>query len=127
MIGLTYKDTITIYDMAADGYGDESVQESAVVPCLFLQSTMFSHTSNADNITSDAHVYLDPENEFLKSRAYRIEGMLIKAGEFGEAEKDKWYRINVVRVGMDKLLTNNIDNVHCYLDKSRGIKEEVVS
>lgn len=119
-VKLDYKDTISIVDTQYNGYGDET-GTSVDIKALFLQSTGFSHSGNTDNITADAHAYLDPENTFLKSKGYRLEGMLLKANLFGEAGSEAWYRINIVRVGMDKLLTNKVDNVHVYLTKSRGI------
>lgn len=120
MIGLEYKDTIEIYEVVSDGYGDESGTPHSV-PALFLVGTGTNHSNNQDNILADAHAYVDPENEFLKSKAYRIEGMLIKANPFNGPDTEAWYRITMARVGQDKLLTNQIDNIHIYLQKARGI------
>lgn len=120
MIGLEYKDTIEIYEITSDGYGDEEGVPHTV-PALFLVGTGTNRSFNVDNIIADAHAYVDPKNEFLISKAYRIEGLLIKANPFGGADSEAWYRITMARVGQDKLLTNQIDNVHIYLQKARGL------
>lgn len=119
-VKLDYKDTIEIYEVTSDGYGDESGTAHSV-PALFLIGTGTNRSNNTDNIIADAHAYIDPENEFLISKAYRIEGMLIKANPFGGQDSEAWYRITMARVGQDKLLTNQIDNVHIYLQKARGL------
>lgn len=127
MIGLDYKDTIRIVDQTFDGYGDETINESVDVPALFLQSTGEVHALNTQILTSDAHAYIDPTDEFVIENAYRMEGMLVQANPFDGNEDDAWYKIIRVVVGQDKLLTNSIDNVHIYLSKTdaRGIDDEL--
>lgn len=119
-VKLDYKDTVTLVDTTYNGYGDETGTETPI-KALFIQSTGFGHSGNTDNISADAHAYLNHEDPFVIANAYRLEGMLLKANLFGGKASDAWYRISVVRVGMDKLLTNQVDNVHVYLTKSRGI------
>ena len=114
---ITLKDTVQLAETVSDGYGDKRVVVLDTIPALFLQSTGSGHTSNADYIDSDAHVYLDHNNIELSSRGYRIEGMYIIANPFGSNMDASWYRIERVVVGQRKLLDNNIDNVHCFLRK----------
>jgi hypothetical protein len=123
MIGLRYPDIVRIVDAEYDGYGDESIESEAQVEALFMQTTGMSHSSNVDILNSDAHVYVNPNNAFVKDNFIRLEGMLLYANPFGSAEKDAWYKITTVRVGQDKLLGNQIDNIHLYLSKSVGIED----
>lgn len=114
---IVYKDTVQLAETVSDGYGDKRVVVLDTIPALFLQSTGSGHTSNADYVDADAHVYLDKDNAELLSRGYRIEGMYIIANPFGNAEDMSWYRIERVVVGQRKLLANNVDNVHAFLRK----------
>lgn len=111
------KDIVQLAETTSNGYGDESVQVLTDVASLFLQSTGQSHSANADVANADAHVYLDIDNPTLKERGYRIEGMYIKANPFGADDSESWYQITRVVVGQRKLLENDVDNVHAYLQK----------
>lgn len=111
------KDTLTLAEVISDGYGDKSVSEVTEIDCLFLQSTSNSHSNNVEVTNSDAHAYLDIENPIVKDRGYRIEGMILKANPFGADEDESWYKITRVVVGQRKLLDNDVDNVHVFLQK----------
>lgn len=115
---IVYKDTVTLYQMSSDGYGDKTTEVVSEIPSLFLQSSGYTHTDNVDLANSDAHVYLDPTHEAVLDNTYRLEGMYIEAKPLGETEADSsWYRISRVVVGQRKLLANNVDNVHAFLQK----------
>ena len=118
MIGLEYKDTIQIAKKSYNGYGDATTVESVTVPALFTQSTGSLQQSDSAYVTSDAQAYVDPENEFVKENGYRLEGMMVLASPFVTDASQSWYEITTVRVGQDKLLTNQIDNVEIFLSKS---------
>ena len=111
MICITYKDTIRLIKPVVDGYGAESIGEMSNVPSLFAQNTGWSHGSNQSAITSDAVVYVDPNNAFVLANFNRLEGMLVVAQLFGVEEEEAWYRIIGVNVGRDLLLCNQIDNI----------------
>lgn len=114
---ISLKDTLTLAEMVSDGYGDKSVVELTDINCLFLQSTGNSHSGNVEIANSDAHVYLDIDHPEIKGRGYRIEGMYLKANPFGASDDASWYKITRVVVGQRKLLNNEVDNVHAFLQK----------
>ena len=120
-ICIDYKDTINIVETSIDEYSTESIKSNNEVKALFSSTTGWSHSSNQDSIISDAHVYIDPKNAFVVSSLNRLEGMLVIASPFGGNTRDSWYRIIGVKVGQDKLLDNNIDNIRLDLKKSTEI------
>lgn len=114
---IVMKDTCQLATVSSDGYGDKSVEVLSTIDCLFLQSTGNSHSSNVEIATSDAHIYLDIENPLIKGKGYRIEGMYLMVNPFGAEDSESWYKITRVVVGQRKLLNNEVDNVHAYLQK----------
>jgi hypothetical protein len=122
-IGLDYKDTVQVVktQKSLDGYGTEVISEIHDVQALFLSNTGWQHGNFRSEVTSDAEVYLDPEDTFVSENAYRLEGMYIVANRFGNDEGLEWYKITQVIVGEDKLLNNEIDNVNCQLKKSSEV------
>lgn len=114
---MTLKDTVQLAETTRDGYGTKTVQILTDVASLFLQSSGKAHAANVDIANSDAHVYLDINNPVLLERGYKIEGMYIKANPFGAEDSESWYQVTRVVVGQRKLLENNVDNVHAYLQK----------
>lgn len=111
------KDTCQLATTVSDGYGDTEIEVLTTVDCLFLQITGNSHASNVEYATSDAHVYLDKDNQILLDKGYRIEGMYLMVNPFGAAEIESWYKVTRVDVGQQKLTTNAVDNVHAFLQK----------
>lgn len=122
MIGLTYLDSIQIVDPVVDSYGAQKIGQVETVPCLFISRTGSAHTANADGIVSDAELYIDPTHWFVQDNWNRLEEMLVIAARFGADAEESWYKIINVRVGEDKLLTNNIDNILVGLKKTTEIQ-----
>lgn len=114
-------DTVKLATTTVDGYGDKAVSVLTEVNSLFIQRSAVEHSGNADGITSDATVYLDPVNTVVLANMYRLEGMYIIAQPFGQATEEAWYRITHVTVGQRKLLDNTIDNIYCSLEKVAGL------
>lgn len=121
---LRYKDTVILFETSQDGYGDDTVSHSEILNGLFLQGTSENHSNNVDYIGTDAHIYLDIENPFVLENAYRLEGMYILCNPFEGREKQSWYKIARVKVGQRKLLENNVNNVHCFLNKCSALDYE---
>nr|DAK73880.1 MAG TPA: hypothetical protein [Caudoviricetes sp.] len=119
---LTYKDDLTIYETDQDGYGDFSILKEVPVKGLFLQGTSSSFQSDTESIATDAHVYLDIENDFIKQNAFRLEGLFIKCNTLNGLDNESWYRIVSAKVGQRKLLDNELNNVHCRLVKVEALK-----
>ena len=119
---LTYKDDLTIYETGQDGYGDFSILKEVPVKGLFLQGTSSSFQSDTESIATDAHVYLDIENDFIKQNAFRLEGLFIKCNTLNGLDNQSRYRIVSAKVGQRKLLDNELNNVHCRLVKVEALK-----
>lgn len=119
---LRYQDDIVIYNTSQDGYGDFTVTEEVKVKGLFLQGTSNAFNGQVDSIATDAHVYLDINNEFVKENAFRLEGLFLKCNTLNGSDSESWYRISSVKVGQRKLLDNEINNVHCRLTKVESLK-----
>lgn len=114
-------DTVKLATTTNDGYGDRTVTVLTEVGAVFNQRTAVRHADNADAITSDATVYLDPKNQIVLDNAYRLEGMYIIAQPFGQETEESWYRIIAVNVGQRKLLNNVVENIYCHLEKTAGL------
>lgn len=121
---LNYQDTVRLIQTTQNGYGDNTISVDIEVPALFHEGTSQSQSSYVERISTDAHVYLDPEHPYIKENAFRLEGMYVVANLYGGIEKESWYKISRVVVGQRKLLTNEVNNCHCYLTKCDALGEE---
>ena len=106
-----------IATVTEDGYGDGKVTELNEIACTFLQQVGNSHSNNAEVSNSTAHVYLDIDNAYIKGLGYRLEGFLFRISPFGTPESESWYKMVNVQVGQRKLLGNEVNNVHAFLEK----------
>ena len=114
---IVMKDTCQLAETVSNGYGTKKIENLQTVKCLFLQSTGNVHSANVEIASSDAHVYLDIDNPYIKANGYRLEGKLLRINPFGAEDNESWYKIIRVVVGQRKLLTNQVDNVHAFLQK----------
>lgn len=121
---LDYKDPIILVETGANGYGDETVVHIEHLLGLFHQGMSQTQINYVDTAGTDAHVYLDIENDYVKENAFRLEGMYIIANLLGGPRKEAWYKISRVVVGQRKLLENDLNNVHCYLTKCEALELE---
>jgi hypothetical protein len=120
---IDYKDSIQLIKpiLKSGGYSSEMVGEVETVSALFIENTGFSHAANRSNIDSDAECYVDPRNEFVVENSYRLEGFYVISNPFNADEDEAWYKVVTVRVGQDKLLSNQVDNVLLFLKKTTEI------
>lgn len=118
---ICFKDVIKLATTEVNGYGDQSVDYLTDLDCLFLQSTGDTFGDHQEQITSDAHAYIDFNNPVVSSLGYRLEGMFVIAQPFGTSEQESWYKIIRVVVGQRKLLCNDVDNVHIFLKKTEAL------
>lgn len=118
---MTYTDTVKLATTTADGYGDQHVEVLAEVAALFIQRTGSDEGNNQFYATADAVVYLNPKDGTVINNSYRLEGMYVIAQPFGQTQEESWYKITAVNVGQRKLLTNEVDNVHCALQRVAGL------
>lgn len=120
---IVYKDTVKLVEVTADGYNDKTVVLNEPIKSLFHLGASYINGATAEERAADAHVYLNPKDANVLANAYRLEGMYIVANIFGGNEADAWYRIGSVVVGQTKLLSNKVDNVHCFLNKVQAIAD----
>ena len=121
---LTYKDPVILIETGQDGYGDHSILHAEHLNGLFVQGTSVSRSNYTEMIGTDAHIYLDIENRFVRENAFRLEGMYLVVNLLGGKESDAWYKIERCKVGQRKLLENDINNIHCFLSKSDPLPYE---
>ena len=119
MKGLTYLDPATILRLGMDEYGDlNTIIDQADIRVLFRFGMTSNQNDYVDNVGTDAHVYLDIENPFIRRNLHRLEGMYLIMDRYGE---NIWYKIEKSVIGRT-LLTDNVDNnVHCWLSKSAAL------
>ena len=113
---LTYKDPATIVRLESDEYGDPTiVKDQERILTLFFIGMTSNQNDYVNNLGTDAHTYLDIENDFVKRNLWRLEGMYVIFNRYGE---DQWYKIERTKIGRTAL-TDNVDNcVHAYLSLS---------
>lgn len=111
---MRYPDTVQLVTTTHDGYGDETIDTSTDVQATFIKRAGIEHGNNADGETSDAAVYLLPNNSKVLEVKDDLEGMYIVFDEH-------WYRITSVNIAQRKLLNNAIDNIYCRLEKVAGV------
>lgn len=121
---LDYKDDLVLLETAQNGWGDNSIAHAEKIKGLFLQGTSQAESGYVERIGTDAHVYLDIENPFVRENAFRLEGMYLIANSIGGIESESWYKIARAKVGQRKLLDNDINNVHCFLTKCDALDWE---
>lgn len=121
---LDYKDPIILVETGANGYGDESVVHVEHLLGLFHQGMSQTQINYVDTAGTDAHVYLDIENEYVKQNAFRLEGMYIVANLLGGPQSEAWYKISRVVVGQRKLLENDLNCCHAFLTKCEALEFE---
>lgn len=118
---MKYVDTVRLAMTTSDGYGDQHVEILSEVAAIFIQRTGVEQGNNETYYTADALVYLNPKDGTVTSNSFRLEGMYVIAQPFGQSQEESWYKITGVNVGQRKLLTNEIDNVLCTLQKVAGL------
>lgn len=121
---LNYLDTVRLIQTVQNGYGDNTISVDIQVPALFHEGTSQAESGYVERIACDAHVYLDPEDEYIKQNAFRLEGMYLVANLYGGIESESWYKISRVVIGQRKLLDNAINCCHCFLTKCDALEEE---
>ena len=119
MKGLTYRDPALLLRIEADEYGDLTrVVDRVEILTLFRYGMTTNQNDYVANLGTDAHVYLDINNDFVHRNSERMEGMYLVFNRYGE---DVWYKIERSVVGRT-LLTDNVDNnLHCWLSKSAAL------
>ncbi len=111
-------DKVKIVNTTVDGFGDAIILEEAVIDGAFFQGTSSKRNDDTDMLgTYDAHCYVDERSPFVLDYGYRLEGMYMLINLYGFDDNESWYRIEDVKLGIDKLCTNSVNNCHCFLTK----------
>lgn len=121
---LEYKDPVLLIETGQDGYGDNTVIHIEHLNGLFRLGMSQSESNYVEGLSTDAHIYLDIENQFVKDNAYRLEGMYIVANLQGGLQSQAWYKISRCVLGQRKLLDNDYNNIHCWLTKCSALDLE---
>lgn len=121
MICINYPDTITIAFTQVDGYGTESIAESAEVSAAIDLNAGYTHSGNQTAVTSDAIVFIDPKAPIISQNFYRLEECLISIPLFNIPSEDSWYKVIDMDIGRDTQLTNSIDNIQLFLKKTTEV------
>ncbi len=121
----TSKDSITLYSYGPNGWGDKTLKDTREINCLFQLGMTQNRNDYVDGLGTDAHVYLNEEDEYVLSQVYRLEGCYVNYSTLGGDEKDNWYKIERVKPGRETLTTNEINCVHCFLTKSTPHSAEI--
>lgn len=121
---LDYKDPVLLIETGQDGYGDNTVIHIEHLNGLFRLGMSQAEANYVEGISTDAHIYLDIENQFVIDNAYRLEGMYIVANLQGGRKNQAWYKISRCVLGQRKLLDNDYNNIHCWLTKCSALDYE---
>ena len=120
---LIYKDPVYLIETSQNMYGDNTVSHIEAIFGLFVQGNSQSESRYVEALGTDAHIYLDIDNPYVRENAFRLEGMYIVANLFGGTNEESWYKIARCKVGQRKLLDNDINNIHCFLTKCDALEE----
>lgn len=118
---IQFKDPATLVLTRPDQYGTEVVDEQAEVFAAIDLNTGYSHSSNQDVVTSDAIIFLNPTDEFIRENYYRLEEVLVVIDLFGTPESRAWYKITQVNVARDTQLCNEVDHIEAQLKKTEPL------
>lgn len=117
MTRMPFKDTVTLYEVTSDHYGDPVIGEAHVMKGAYEQTTTKQHSDHQDFIAGAPRLYLPPEDAYLLERAYRIEGMFVQVNLFGGGTQDHFFEITEASPIRDTLLGNQVWHVECELRK----------
>lgn len=121
---LEYKDPVLLIETRQNAYGDNEISHIEHLNGLFRQGNSQAEMGYVEALSTDAHIYLDIENEFVRANAFRLEGMYIVANLSNGRENQSWYKISSCIVGQRKLLGNEVNNIHCRLTKCSALEIE---
>lgn len=118
---LKYNETVTLMTTSVDEYGADVIEAQEVVMAIVEQNTGYTHGNNQTAVVSDAIVYVDPLEPFVRDNFNRLEEMLVIVQLFGVPESKAWFKVTNVTVARDHLLSNRIDNIRLSLKKTSEV------
>lgn len=115
-------DTVRIINTVVDGYGDAVALDEAIIKGAFFQGTSQNHRNQTDMLeTYDAHCYVDETDPWILEQAFRLEGMYLVLNLYGGANRESWYQIKDVQLGVTKIVDNVVNCVECFLTKCEPV------
>lgn len=118
-----YPDSATFYKVSSKAYANNKVVESfSGVPAILNQNTGYVRGGFQENTTSDATLFVDPRNTFVKANYNRLEGMYLIVTPFGAPNDVSWYKVTSVSVYKRHLGKNDIDNIELQLKKTEPLE-----
>lgn len=120
---INLQDKVKIINAGVDGYGDAMVLDEATIAGAFFEGTCQNKSNNTDMVeTYDAHCYVDETADFVVENGFRLEGMYLVISLYGFDNKKSWYKIRDVKLGVTKMLDNQVNNCHCFLQKVEALR-----
>lgn len=121
-MNLTYNDCATFVEVKSSGYSKNKIPiMHEDVPVIFLQNTGMNRTNYQDGVIADAICFVDPENDFILAKHYRLEGFYVLDPLFDISEEEAWYKVVSVAINRDHLLENEINNIELRLKKAQRV------
>jgi hypothetical protein len=114
---LIFEDTCLIYPTTVDGYGHDVLGTPITVPCMYVQTTAYQHSSSQDAIVGTQRLALPAFDSFVLSQGYRLEGLVVEVNPFDGSGSAQRFKITSVTPARDILLGNEVHHVECDLKK----------
>lgn len=118
------KELCKIYKFKKDGFGDLVIDKQATVKCLFIFGQARDESNFQQLATTDAHAYLDIDNDFVKSimtSDLKRNTYYFVINRYG---RNDWYKIERVKIGRTVLTDNKDNNVHVFLSFSEKMLKD---
>lgn len=127
MVRMNFPDTVTLYEVTEDGYGDKTLDSGTTVRAAFEQVINKSHGDFQDAVGSTSRLYLPPDVDELTESGYRLEGMIVKVNVLGGTDTQQFFKITNVSPVRDTLRQNIVRHVEVDLEKSTDFSEAAIS
>lgn len=121
---LPFRDKVTFYETTKNAYGADNldhVTNLSEMDGLLVQSLAVTHANNRDGITSSSVLHLPADDDFLRSKHYRIEGMAVSVTPWGAEEAVQFFRIVSVNIARQTLFSGKVTHIECQLQKLAGV------
>lgn len=117
MNDLDFPESCLIYSTTVTDYGQTVLGDPVTVPCMYLQTTAYQHSSSQDAIVGTPRIALPGDDPFVIANAYRLEEMVVEINPFGASAATQRFKVTSVTPVRDVLLDNEVRHVECDLKK----------
>jgi hypothetical protein len=127
VIELNWNEKVTVHDQTSgDAYGGDVLDSGHECDAVVEYGVRFSHGNHQDASQSSTRIYLK-SNNWIVSKNYRLEGMIVKVNPFADSDAQEYYRITDCTAGRDVLLNNEIQHVECVVEHATDYSQVSVS